>query len=257
VEVEAPASDAHVVERAIWTGLDGSTLEDLADRGAYPEAPALVTYLDALNAPYGFGKNYGQRLRALLVPPADGHYVFWISGDDRASLRLSSDADPANAVEIAFVPGHTAGKQWTKYPEQQSAPVRLQGGRAYYLEALHKQGGGGDHLSVAWGAPGAQQVIRSEHLLALPAQVPETATIDLIKSNIRFLHQRLLGEELALDDPEIERTFSLFKEVYENQVPEDSGLGVYCEARNGNTPSKRAWSAVLVYLMTDFRYLSE
>jgi hypothetical protein len=45
--------------------------------------------------------------------------------------------------------------------------------------------------------------------------------------------------------------------VFENEVPDADGLQSYCEARNGNSPARRAWNAVLAYLMTDFRYLND
>ncbi|MCX7806372.1 MAG: DUF1080 domain-containing protein, partial [Planctomycetota bacterium] len=32
-------------------------------------------------------------------------------------------------------------------------PVRLEGGKAYYIEALHKEGGGDDHPAVGWRLP--------------------------------------------------------------------------------------------------------
>src|ERR1041384_4252154 len=47
------------------------------------------------------GDNYGQRMRALLIPPATGQYVFWIASDDNSILYLSSDEDPAHKVPIA------------------------------------------------------------------------------------------------------------------------------------------------------------
>jgi len=78
-----------------------------------------------------------------------------------------------------------------------------------------------------------------------------------IKANLRYLHARLLGEELEIDDPAIERSYALFKEVFENEVPDADGLQSYCEARNGNSPARRAWNAALAYLMTDFRYLND
>ena len=42
---------------------------------------------------------------------------------------------------------------WTDEPSQQSAPVYLEAGRRYYVEALHQQGSGGDNLAVRWQLP--------------------------------------------------------------------------------------------------------
>ena len=43
-------------------------------------------------------------------------------------------------------------------PSQQSAIITLQQGQRYYIEALQKEGGGGDHLVVAWKKPGSSTI---------------------------------------------------------------------------------------------------
>ena len=41
-----------------------------------------------------------------------------------------------------------------RYPSQKSAKIQLRQGSFYFMEALMKEGGGGDHLSVAMKRPG-------------------------------------------------------------------------------------------------------
>ena len=96
---------------------------------------------------------YGQRLRTLVVPPMSGNYTFWISSDDTSELFVSTDETPANAAPTAWVSSWTDSMIWTDEPNQQSAPVYLEAGRRYYMEALHQQGGGGDNLAVRWQLP--------------------------------------------------------------------------------------------------------
>ena len=103
--------------------------------------------------------NYGARIRGLLYPPANGAYTFWIASDDNSELWLSTNSRPENATLIASVPGWTNPRQWTLYPSQQSAPVVLQSNQIYYIMALHKEGGGGDNLAVAWQGPGISQSV--------------------------------------------------------------------------------------------------
>src|SRR5262249_9094909 len=43
--------------------------------------------------------------------------------------------------------------EWGKEPNQQSAPISLTAGKAYYIAALQKEGGGGDNLAVRWLRP--------------------------------------------------------------------------------------------------------
>ena len=78
-----------------------------------------------------------------------------------------------------------------------------------------------------------------------------------IKQNIQYLFKRFLGDDLAINDPEIGRAYSLFQDVYNNKQPNSTNLTVQCEAGNANSAGMRAWNAVLAYLITDFRFLSE
>ena len=153
-----------------WRGIQGAAIADLTADERFPVEPDDTVIVDSFEAPANRLDNYGARLRALLVPPATGEYTFWLASDDAGELRLSTDDTPANVKPIAKVSGYTAPRAWDANPEQQSKPVRMEAGKRYYLEALQKEGGGNDHLSVAWSGPGrARTVIPSEHL-RLPAR---------------------------------------------------------------------------------------
>ncbi|MEZ4449416.1 MAG: DUF1588 domain-containing protein [Nannocystaceae bacterium] len=103
--------------------------------------------------------------------------------------------------------------------------------------------------------------------------------IDDIKSNIQHLHRRILGEALEIDDPEIERTYQLFYDLwkagYQNVQSgvENEWLEWQCQGRVDpntnvdlpesekiNTDGKytiRAWMGVMIYLLSDYRFLYE
>ena len=98
-----------------------------------------------------------------------------------------------------------------------------------------------------------------------------------IRHNIVYLHQHLLGEELGLNDPEIEATYQLWLDVMlEGQAAiaageQDTWLRWECRATtwDGLTiPPElqittdddytiRAWSVVLMYMLTDYRFVHE
>ncbi len=102
-----------------------------------------------------------------MLPPVTGGYTFWVSSDDSSHLYLSTDHDPANKRLIASVSGFTDRGQFDKQPSQKSEPIRLEAGGIYYLEVIHKEGAGDDHLTVAWEIPGQPRaVIGQEHLLS-------------------------------------------------------------------------------------------
>lgn len=98
-------------------------------------------------------ERFGQHARGWIVPPADGQYRFFIAGDDSCEFWLSSSADSAARQRVAYVEGWTYAGEWTKYPSQTSALITLQGGRPYYFELVHIEGGYSDHVAVAWTGP--------------------------------------------------------------------------------------------------------
>ena len=100
-----------------------------------------------------------------------------------------------------------------------------------------------------------------------------------IKANIQYLHSRILGEELDLTDPEIERTYGVFLETWKEGAAniesgkENAWLSWWCQARVdpntqqdlpeaqkiGDDPNYtvRAWMAVITYLLSDYKFLFE
>lgn len=140
--------------REVWEGIGGASLADLTGSPDFPARPTSSNYVtDLFEAPTDVLENYGQRLRGYLVPPLTGDYTFWIASDDAGGLYLSTDEDPARATQIARVDGWTSSREWTRESNQQSAPIRLIAGKAYYVAALMKEGGGGDNLAVRWRLP--------------------------------------------------------------------------------------------------------
>ncbi|MCA9662886.1 MAG: DUF1588 domain-containing protein [Myxococcales bacterium] len=105
------------------------------------------------------------------------------------------------------------------------------------------------------------------------------AVIDAIKANIQYLHFHVLGEKLELDDPQIDRTYALWIDVWKEgkagvlAETYDASLPGNCRATNdwwtGNPlPEERqisndsdytirAWMAVMSYLLSDYRFLHE
>jgi len=103
--------------------------------------------------------------------------------------------------------------------------------------------------------------------------IPES--ISDIRRNIQYLHQRLLGESLLLEDPEIERTYQLFLKTWrELHAAGSTSLPYDCQGRwNRETGDPlpaaqivvtedkyytvQSWMAVLTYLLLDYKFLEE
>src|SRR3569623_182633 len=138
------------VLREVWTNLDGTSVASLTSSPNFPTNPVLRVVDPDFRSPVNWTDRYGVRMRAWLSPSTTTNYTFWVAGDDNCELWLSTDDTPANKVRIATVSSWTNAQAWTTYAEQKSAPVSLQAGRRYYVEALMKEGSGGDSLAVAW-----------------------------------------------------------------------------------------------------------
>lgn len=172
-------------EAEYWDNIgSGTTVAALTGHARYPNSPdERVVITNLLRTATNRGGNYGVRARAVLVPPSTGSYRFWIASDDEGQLRLGADDTPVYANVIATVPGFTNPDQFNKYGAQQSGFTNLVAGLRYYVEALMKEGGGGDHLSVAWEGPGiAQAVIPAQHLrLYIPNTAPSLGAATITK----------------------------------------------------------------------------
>ena len=140
-----PPPNPFGVYRELWSNLDPSVgnnlaaLTNTAYNPSWPDNPdpSYTRNYDVFEADANTGMNYyGERMRALVVPPLDGTYTFWISSDDTSDLFLSTDESPLNKRLIAGVAGWTSSRQWNTEPGQQSAAIPLRGGRRYYLEAI-------------------------------------------------------------------------------------------------------------------------
>jgi hypothetical protein len=156
-----------------WTGITGTKLRDLWDNANFPATPAGSAMLTSFEVPASGAKppelaaledNYGARVRGYFHPPVTGEYTFWLVSDDEGRLYLSTEGGSAQKAEIARVLANATVNQWTKYLGQKSVPIMLEAGKKYYIEAVYKEGTGGDQLQVAYGPPGAQTVIPGSQL---------------------------------------------------------------------------------------------
>lgn len=132
-----------------WNGISGTHVSSIP----VDSPPSSTSEITIFETPKNIGDNYGSRVRGYVIPPTTGNYTFWIASDDRSELWLSTDENPGNKKKIAEVAGWTTSRQWDKYSGQKSVSVSLAAGKKYYVEALLKEGTGGDHLAVGWQLP--------------------------------------------------------------------------------------------------------
>jgi parallel beta-helix repeat protein len=135
--------------REVWNNNIGNDVAQIP----WQTTPSATSQLTTFEVPVDAGSNYGERIRGYVIPPVTGNYTFSLAADDAGELWLSKDQNPANKTKIASTLSWTYSREWTKFSSQKSAPVSLTAGKPYYIETLHKQGGGGANLAVQWTLP--------------------------------------------------------------------------------------------------------
>ncbi|MEO0894986.1 MAG: PKD domain-containing protein [Bacteroidota bacterium] len=142
-------SPTGTLEYERYNGISGTSLSNID----WDNDPSnTLTSVTLAETPTNVADNYGGRLRGYIYPPQTGTYRMWIASDDQGVLLVSTNDDPANAVEICNVPSWASSRQWTKFADQEGS-VNLTSGRKYYFEARFKEGGGGDNLAIRWELP--------------------------------------------------------------------------------------------------------
>lgn len=192
--VTGECSGTGSILREQWDDVVGNDVPNIPLNKA-PSSSTLVNMMETTS----IGDQYGDRMRGYLCPPLNGDYTFFISGDDAVELWLSVDENPANKIKIASFLSWTEFHQFNKFPSQQSAPVNLQAGHRYYIEVLHKEGAGGDHLTVAWQLPdGITEIpIRGNRLL--PYTNPASLAFANNGEEVSMQAEKAPGDESELD----------------------------------------------------------
>lgn len=96
------------------------------------------------------GDNYGAHVYGWITPTETANYHFFLRSDDASELWISSDSSPANVSLVAFETGCCEGFKEPGTGDETSGLISLQAGQSYFIEAFYKEGGGGDHVEVAW-----------------------------------------------------------------------------------------------------------
>eukprot|EP01137_Pigoraptor_chileana_P005860 Opistho-2@49508 len=157
-----PLRERGTIDRHLFLDLCGSTVDAGRKSPKYPFNPDRRDQLveGVLRSSIGFD-NYFQRIFGYLHPDVSGSYIFAIACDDHCELWLGTDDRASSESLVAFVgaPSSSEGDEWTRpddfnaFPSQQSVPIELEAGKRYWIEVLHIQGGGAEHVSVAWKVP--------------------------------------------------------------------------------------------------------
>jgi chitodextrinase len=154
ITVTTPAPAPVTVTREVWSNPTGKGIAGIPVN----TTPTSTTQLTTLEGPTDAADNYGARIRAYLTPTVSGNYTFYLAGDDVAELWLSFNDNPGQKTKIAEVTKAVKPREWTKTPAQKSTARNLTAGVKYYIEVLHRETTGKDHVAVGWTGPGVPAV---------------------------------------------------------------------------------------------------
>lgn len=140
-----------------YYNIPGKFVINLTNNSNYPNNPSIVTQLPSLNY-QNIGDNYGGRLRGYICAPETGNYTFYIASNENSELYLSTNDVVSNKRRIAYLNSDVSPRAWFTFFTQKSVQIFLLKGARYYIEVLHKESTGVDHLSVGWKIPSLNNV---------------------------------------------------------------------------------------------------
>lgn len=184
---------ASSITRERWFNVGGDTISSLVtNRSTFLREPDTIDW-PSTTQESDVGDNYGTRMRGYISAPVTGNYTFWITGDDEVELWFADGSvkHPTTAQpltnrygkqKLAWIRDERFGQNYTnlsdfdRFATQRSRSVSLVAGQLYYLEILHKEGGGSDHCALAWQVPGQSRMLVPA--TALVANFPEPTDSD-------------------------------------------------------------------------------
>jgi len=156
---------AGYVKRDLWENTTTTTLNDAVLFAQGGAAPTATTFIEKLDFVGGTIDGYVDKFSTWIVPPVSGNYVFYISSDDESGMWIVDDANDLSIVNITDTPPLcTVPSGWKDYgdytssPEQISDPVALQAGVPIKVVVIHRDGTGGDYVTLAWTLPGSTTI---------------------------------------------------------------------------------------------------
>lgn len=151
--------------------------------------------LTALEGPENDGDGYTARMCGYVHPPKTGEYQFAVSADDMADLYVSTDDSPDNIKLVALLREATEPKKFAKVSSQRSGRINLEAGKKYYIEVLHRESKGNDHVSAAWVLPdGTQEVITGKYLSAYPDGAKGAVVREVWRDTVRPVKTNVVVE---------------------------------------------------------------
>lgn len=184
------------LNRDYWLNIKGGKVKDLTSNEKFKSMPdgsdeitagfKAVSWKDK-NKDQRWGVYFGEKIYGYLIPQTSGEYIFSLSNDDEAELFISSDELPGNKKKV-ISQGFSYYGKWRKG----SKPVKLEAGKVYYIELLHKERHGNTYALVGWKIPRSNkfELITAEYLSSFKNGIPNKIMIKDELLPIHALHKK-------------------------------------------------------------------
>ncbi len=142
--------------KLIWECYDKIYDDEMSELRAafdYPSRPIVTKTIYKTKSPLNYDNYIGSRIRGYIQIPSTEIVEFNITGNQKVEFYLSTNDQPENLQLQASAPNETNLEEHTKYPEQTSQLITLQGGQYYYFEILQVESTGGDFAYLYWKNP--------------------------------------------------------------------------------------------------------
>ncbi|HEY0552168.1 MAG TPA: PA14 domain-containing protein, partial [Verrucomicrobiae bacterium] len=146
-----------VLFRAYNAGGSSTAVDALVNDPLYPNSPDFTQLINGFNTrlandPANAGRysgdtreNYGGTMVGHFIPPVSGDWILYTSADDGSRLFMNTNG-PSSIGKAQLLNVIPCCGVFAANP---TVPVSLVAGQAYYIEALYKEGGGGDFMQIA------------------------------------------------------------------------------------------------------------
>ncbi|MDB6053727.1 MAG: uncharacterized protein JWN25_1250 [Verrucomicrobiales bacterium] len=190
------------INRWEYNNINGTAVANLTGdakfTGLNPDLKALQSSIDWPQTNPG-RDNYGLQYFGYFIPKVTGNYRFAISSDDNSEFYISTDDNPSNKALVAREPnwnnykiftgnGGGGGRVINNTNANQSGNIALVANKPYYIQALMKEGGGGDDLAVAVLIPGDTITAFADGMATIPSALLSSVNVALA-SPITFTTQ--------------------------------------------------------------------
>jgi len=116
----------------------------------FPSKPNEVLYMSAFDTrtvyPNDSHEGYGALMFGYFIPPVSGNWIFYLRSDDSSRLFLNPNGSDPAGKQLLTAEETTCCEAFSAHS---SAPQALTAGQQYHIEALLKEGTGGDFCQVA------------------------------------------------------------------------------------------------------------